>query len=135
MSRYLCNRETVQDRSGYANIRMTASRRPRHRVMLRSSAGLAERDVGVVLHDHVGAVFEREGLAVEAHDLEQAHAVAHRALRVVMDAEAVGTGGGRALDLEALGAKAGGHVGVELAARLEGLVRVEGMAAGGVADV
>jgi hypothetical protein len=32
-----------------------------------------------VLHDHIGTIFEREGLAVEARDLEEAHAVAHRA--------------------------------------------------------
>ncbi len=52
-----------------------------------------------------------------------------------MDAETIGPGGGLALDLEALGAKAGGDVGVELAAGLERLLRVERVATGGVASL
>src|SRR6266850_2400037 len=39
-----------------------------------------ERDVRLVLHDDVRAIFEGEAAAVEADDLEQAHAVPHGSL-------------------------------------------------------
>jgi sugar phosphate isomerase/epimerase len=77
----------------------------------------------------------RAPAAVEALDLEQAHAEAHRALREVVDRQPVRAGLRRAVDREALGSEAGGDVGVELAARRQQRALVGCVTAARVADV
>src|SRR5512140_1940536 len=93
---------------------------------LRKTLSLAigpEIDERLVGHDHVGPVFEAQvALTVELLDLQEAHAIAHRALRVVVDRQPVRTSARRARDRKALGAVAGRDVRVELAARRQLLV-------------
>ena len=88
------------------------------------------------MHDDEGALVEFElALAVVLHDLELAHAVAHRPAAEVVGGELVGEGAGGARDGEAFGAVAGGDVVVELAAGGELAGGVEGLLALAVDDV
>src|SRR5262249_38048561 len=96
-------------------------------------ARLAVRPDGgarLVRHDDVRPIVKAKvATAVKRLDLQQPHAVAHRALREVVDRQPVRPGLGCSLDREALRAVARRDVGVELTARRQLLVAVPGVAA------
>src|SRR6185295_20343820 len=113
-----------------------ASGRLRQPARVQRSADGAQILPAPVFEEHEGAIVESKlAGAVVLDDLDLAEAVARGTLVVVGDGERVRVGGGGAVDREALGPVAGGHVRVEPAAAGEVRLAVPGDAALAVLDV